>query len=180
MTRISQGLLVTVVAVIAAVVGGITVSSRGGSAPGPQAADVAVSCGAGYRAEIRQALTGGSPRVMLQCVPESMVPAAYAPVPMVPGVQGPATPMAQPVMYTAPGITRMTPADFAPTRPVSRTSRSVVRAGEKSSWKKHALVIGGSAGAGAGIGAIAGGKKGALIGAAIGGGSAALFEAIKN
>src|SRR5207302_9808341 len=36
------------------------------------------------------------------------------------------------------------------------------------SWKKTALVIGGSSAAGAGIGALAGGKKGALIGAAVG------------
>jgi hypothetical protein len=50
----------------------------------------------------------------------------------------------------------------------------------KRSWQKTALVIGGSAGAGAGIGALAGGKKGALIGAAIGGGSGAIYEAIKR
>ena len=48
------------------------------------------------------------------------------------------------------------------------------------SWKKTALVIGGTAGAGAGIGALAGGKKGALIGAAIGGGGASIYEAIKR
>ncbi|PYR56862.1 MAG: hypothetical protein DMF91_20925 [Acidobacteria bacterium] len=37
------------------------------------------------------------------------------------------------------------------------------------SWEKEALIIGGSAGAGAGIGALAAGKKGAGIGAAAGG-----------
>jgi hypothetical protein len=39
----------------------------------------------------------------------------------------------------------------------------------RRSWKKTALIIGSSTGAGAGVGAIAGGKKGALIGAAIAG-----------
>lgn len=39
----------------------------------------------------------------------------------------------------------------------------------KRSWEKDALIIGGSAGAGTAIGALAGGKKGAGIGAAAGG-----------
>jgi hypothetical protein len=39
----------------------------------------------------------------------------------------------------------------------------------KRSWEKDALIIGGSAGAGTAIGAIAGGKKGAAVGAAAGG-----------
>jgi hypothetical protein len=39
----------------------------------------------------------------------------------------------------------------------------------KRSWEKEALIIGGSAGVGTAIGAIAGGKKGAGIGAAAGG-----------
>lgn len=44
------------------------------------------------------------------------------------------------------------------------------------SWAKSALVIGGSAGTGAGIGGIIDGKKGALIGAALGGGIGSLYE----
>jgi hypothetical protein len=44
------------------------------------------------------------------------------------------------------------------------------------SWGKSALVIGGSAGTGAGIGGILAGKKGALIGAALGGGAGSLYE----
>lgn len=47
-------------------------------------------------------------------------------------------------------------------------------------WKKTALVIGGSTAAGAGIGGLIGGRKGALIGSAIGGGSSTIYEAMKR
>jgi hypothetical protein len=47
-------------------------------------------------------------------------------------------------------------------------------------WKKTALVIGGSTAAGAGIGGLIGGKKGALIGSAIGGGGSTIYEAVKR
>jgi hypothetical protein len=46
----------------------------------------------------------------------------------------------------------------------------------RRSWGKTALIIGGSAGTGAGIGGILHGKKGALIGAALGSGVASLYE----
>ena len=45
------------------------------------------------------------------------------------------------------------------------------------SWRKSALIIGGSAVVGAGIGGLIGGGKGALIGAALGGGVGTLHEA---
>ncbi len=48
----------------------------------------------------------------------------------------------------------------------------------KRSWEKEALIIGGSAGAGTAIGAIAGGKKGAGIGAASGGVGGLIFDLI--
>jgi hypothetical protein len=60
---------------------------------------------------------------------------------------------------------------------VSRQSEDV-RSGR--SWKKTAMIIGGSTAGGAGIGGIMGGKKGALIGAAIGGGAASIYEATKR
>jgi hypothetical protein len=48
------------------------------------------------------------------------------------------------------------------------------------SWAKSALIIGGSAGTGAGIGALVNGKKGALIGAALGGGAASIYEGARR
>ena len=64
-----------------------------------------------------------------------------------------------------------------------RTSRRApVRVGRRSGrdWTKTAMVIGGTTAAGAGLGAIFGGKKGALIGAALGGGAGTLFEVQKR
>jgi hypothetical protein len=48
------------------------------------------------------------------------------------------------------------------------------------SWGKSALIIGGSAASGAGVGAIVKGKKGALIGTALGAGAASLYEGAKR
>jgi hypothetical protein len=45
---------------------------------------------------------------------------------------------------------------------------------------KTALIIGGSAASGAGLGGLVGGKKGALVGAAIGGGAASIYEATRR
>jgi hypothetical protein len=49
---------------------------------------------------------------------------------------------------------------------------------KKRSWEKEALIIGGSAGGGAAIGAIAGGKKGAGIGAAAGGVGGLIYDVL--
>jgi hypothetical protein len=61
-------------------------------------------------------------------------------------------------------------------RPVHPAPARVARASGRD-WKKTAMVIGGSTAAGAGLGAIFGGKKGALIGAALGGGAGTLLQA---
>src|SRR5262245_17228140 len=52
----------------------------------------------------------------------------------------------------------------------------VVAEKKKRSWEKEVLIIGGSAGAGAAIGAVAGGKKGALIGAVSGGVAGTVYD----
>ena len=58
----------------------------------------------------------------------------------------------------------------------ARTTQVVAERRPDRSWKKRALVIGGSSGAGAGLGALIGGSKGALIGAAIGAGGGTVYE----
>ena len=56
--------------------------------------------------------------------------------------------------------------------------RQAVRSSESGnrSWQKEAIIIGGSTAAGAGIGAIAGGKKGAAIGAISGGVAGLIYD----
>ena len=64
---------------------------------------------------------------------------------------------------------------------VPATNREIGREDESDrSWSKTALIIGGSAASGAGVGAVVNGKKGALIGAAIGGGAASIYEATQR
>jgi len=116
-----------------------------------------IRCEPGQRAAIRQ--------VAGVAVAECLGPASadgYG------SVSTPATyhPRAVPVYQTYPE-----PRQAAATR---------VRESSGRDWKKTALVIGGTTGAGAGIGAIFGGKKGALIGAAIGGGASSIYEARKR
>jgi hypothetical protein len=93
------------------------------------------------------------------------------------------------VVVSAPGAAAVSPA--AAPAPVLTTARSAAaptvprtRQIEASrngrTWKKTALVIGGSTAAGAGIGGLIGGKKGALIGTAIGGGGSTIYEAMKR
>jgi hypothetical protein len=96
---------------------------------------------------------------------------------------------AQPrVMYVSnsPAPARVVRTQTRP-RPVYRTaeqSDDIVYRDEEvrpeRTKTKTALIIGGSAASGAGVGAIIGGKKGALIGAAIGGGAASIYEASKR
>ena len=101
----------------------------------------------------------------------------------------PRTPVAAPVSAAAPvRIVRTAAAQEAPRRTVYRQAspepdeRVVVREEPRPtrSKTKTALVIGGSAAGGAGVGGLIGGKKGALIGAALGGGAASIYEATRR
>jgi hypothetical protein len=95
-----------------------------------------------------------------------------------------------PAGYAAPQAGYATPQygneRVVATQPVvRRVSSQRVYASERvakprRTWQKSALLIGGSAAGGAGVGALIGGKKGAGIGALLGGGSAAIFDQVKR
>ena len=60
--------------------------------------------------------------------------------------------------------------------PNTVTTRTVSQTQSKRSLKKSALIVGGSAGAGAAIGAVAGGGKGAAVGAVSGGVAGLVYD----
>jgi hypothetical protein len=65
---------------------------------------------------------------------------------------------------------------FIRSNPTVVERRAVPQRSKKRSWEKEALIIGGGAAAGAGIGALAGGGKGAGIGAATGGVAGLIYD----
>jgi hypothetical protein len=101
--------------------------------------------------------------------PGAVAPIGYAPYPM-------QQPAAYPVQtqYVTERAVAQAPVRRVTTRRVSSEDQP------RRTWQKSALLIGGSAGAGAGVGALIGGKKGALAGAAIGGGAAAIYDQVKR
>jgi hypothetical protein len=87
----------------------------------------------------------------------------------------------------APVVTQPATRTVTPHRTVYRSAApaatervAVPEEAPQRSWKKSALIIGGSTASGAGVGGILGGKKGALIGAAIGGGASSIYEATQR
>jgi len=94
------------------------------------------------------------------------------------------TAMAYPAAASRSTVAYTPYAQPAPTRIVtsSGAARSDAQVDRRSgrNWQRTAMVVGGSTAAGAGIGALIGGKKGALVGAALGGGASTLYEARKR
>ena len=117
---------------------------------------------------------------LVQTVDGRFVPVSYSN--SLRPIAAPSIPAATPVRNTTRATTAQRPVyRSAPVqeREVVRDEREVVRENDRS-WTKTAMIIGGSAAGGAGVGGIAGGKKGALIGAAIGGGAASICEATQR
>jgi hypothetical protein len=73
-------------------------------------------------------------------------------------------------------------AQAVPARRRVSSSRSAAQLerGSGRDWEHTAMIVGGSTAAGAGVGAVLGGKKGALVGAALGGGASTLYEATRR
>ena len=132
--------------------------------------DLSVSCAPSQRALVRHATDGATPRIEVACADDPAVaPGAASGARFVPATFNRSVRAAgsAPVQTVRPAA-------------ASRASATAAQRDGRPSWQKRALIIGGSAGAGAGIGALAGGRKGALIGLAIGGGGAAILDQLKN
>lgn len=152
---------------------------------------VVVSCEPQQRALVRPAVVNGAAVSQVECVaadPQAVTFAqqgsyaqpAYAQAAYAQPAY--AVRAAQPVRYSQPVVyDDLDNARVVRTRstPVVRTRQVVYEPVRKHrSVKKSAAIIGSSAAVGAGVGALASGKKGALIGAAIGGGGAAIWDQI--
>ena len=138
-----------------------------------QTSNVAVNCEPTQQALIRQTVVRGELQVNVLCSSAGIAStqAAY----LTPA--GASGPYLTPAVYQTPVVER--PVVSRPRASSSTSTQSRVdRSGR--SWQKTAMIIGGTTGAGAGLGGLMGGKTGALSGAAIGGGGATIYEARKR
>ena len=155
------------------------VSQGAGLASNP----VLVDCAEGQRALVRHVSVGGQTVAQVQCVGQplmtptqtsntfddmSMAAPAYTTARAYP------VSTARPAVYSAPAPARTR--TVASRQPVYRTASSEVPQKSPRSWKKSALIIGGSAAGGAGLGAILDGKSGAKKGAIVGGIAGTVYD----
>jgi len=113
----------------------------------------------------------------ISLVPSTGIEGNAAPVVINVGSTTPSTnenALGQPVQAAYRPVVRSAAYESAP-QP-RRITRSSSNNSETRSWQKEAVIIGGGAAAGAGIGVIAGGKKGAAIGAISGGVAGLVYD----
>ena len=143
-----------------------TVASTSALPTGP----LSVDCGIGRIALIKP-VAPGQQYSQVECAPSAAVvePQAFAQPQGSYLVQGsyPAQPVVQErVVYRDRPVTRTR---TSARRNVTYAPARTVEAKQGRSWKKSALIIGGSAAGGAGVGALLGGGSGATKGAVVGG-----------
>ena len=157
-------------------------TAANGSQPGTATVgsqQMLVNCGPYQRTLVRTTYLNGQPVAQIDCVPaesENLTGAAQYQAQQFAPQQF--APVAQPVVYQpAPRVVR-TVSTPAPVR--TRTVQRPVYAERKPvrSKTKSAVIIGSTAAAGAGVGALMGGKKGAIIGAVAGGGGALIWDQV--
>ena len=153
-----------------------TFESRSDASTGP----VLVNCGEGFRALVRPVGMGGQQVSQVDCV------AAAPTLPVTVDAWG------QPVAYATPGGPMLASYTTA-SRPIARTATQTVYRERPAtyrtstvtrrqpttqvrSWKKSALIIGGSAAGGAAVGAVLDGKSGAKKGAVVGGVAGTVYD----
>ena len=148
---------------------------------------VIVSCEPHQRTLVRPVVVNGATVSQVECVGADPQSAAASYAQPAAAYAGPVRAQAGPVRDVAPRAQYVYDEELEDARVVRTSSarpvqtrqvvyREPVRKGR--SVKKSAVIIGSSAAVGAGVGAVAKGKKGALIGAAIGGGGAAIWDQI--
>jgi len=165
-------------------------------------AGTVVNCGEGRQAVVHP-VTAGIAAQQVECVPvagaRGYTMAYAAGATAMPVVDSPEAPVRERVVYRTapardvyrrptaePAVYRTSDAEPAayPERssyPARSTSTDRYPAEERPqrsprSWKKSAIIIGGAAAGGAGVGAIVGGKGGAVKGAVLGGVAGTIFD----
>jgi hypothetical protein len=150
--------------VTAQVMKGSSAQAFNAAAAGP----VLVNCGAGQRALVRPAVDGAQPVSQVECLPETGLLQAG---PIVPAFQ-PLSPVVAPPVTRERVVYRDRPVYAS--RTIDRVEAQPTQT--TRSWKKSALIIGGTAAAGAGLGAIVDGGSGAKKGAVIGGVAGTVYD----
>lgn len=164
-------------------------------------AGTVVNCGEGRQAVVHP-VTAGIAAQQVECVPVAGArpyTMAYAPVTTEAPVVAAEAPVRERVVYRTapervvyrrptaePAVYRTSDAEPAayperssyPARSTSTDRYPAEERPQKSprSWKKSAIIIGGAAAGGAGVGAIVGGKGGAVKGAVLGGVAGTIFD----